>query len=431
MRVAGSKRPLPRSPRSVDSRRALTALAEVGGTLALRAGPGLLNLAAILMVAHRLPTAEYGLYSTIVATGGFVAAITFGVFYTPIVAQYPLLTNSDARGGYLGALLLAAGAVSAAILVVGGATSTVLGFSPVILAVILATGLHALLQELTRARLQIWAYVASDLIQACTFLAAIFFCTTLSHSATVAVLALSYLPAVVFSAAVALRGIPLSFRWFRLGEVIRPGKWLVLSTVAENLLFLGSRYVLLAFGATATLGTFALALDLAQRFVGFAITTTSFLYQPKAFAALAAEGKHAFRAVILRGGAIGLGLGLLAVVAIAAVAVWPPTRALLPKGFELWAFALVAVAVIINRLKKLLLDPFAMRDGRTPALMICTAAGSALGVAGMATVLALDWQQGAALAYTTGHAATALISAIVLRDLVIPERRSLSAKGVS
>lgn len=389
------------------------------GTLALRAGPGLINLAALLIVAQRLSTTDYGLYSTVVATGGFVASVTFGIFYSPIISQYPLLATPEARGSYLGAAVIAAGAVSGLVFLFGGLALALLGLEPVLIAVVLVAGAHALLQEFARARLQVWAYVASDFIQACGFLGALLAFEHLSYAGAAALFSLSYVPAILFSALVVLRGATLTFAISDLRRISRPGKWLVLSTLAENLLFLGSRYVLLAFGATSILGTFSIALDLAQRSVGFVINATSFLYQPKAFAALAKSGDDAFRAVILRGGLIAVALGALAIGAVAAIASWSSTRSALPAGFEFWAFAVLAGAVIINRLKKLILDPFAMRDGRTRSLMVCTAAGSGIGLASVAGGLHVGWTFAAPLAYALGYIATAMLTAILLKNSLL------------
>lgn len=359
----------------------------------------------MLLVSHGLTTSDYGLYSTLVATGGFLASVTFGLLYTPIVSQYRANEVEGREAAYLGTLLGSAAVVAAAVAMVGGAAHLLLHFPAAILAVTVAMGAHALLQEVARARIRIWLYAASDLVQALSFLGLAYLAVTAgaSFSAMALLFAASYGLGVLFSGVALLRDHALSFDRQLLGQVLHPGKWLVANTLVENTLFLGARYAMLAFGATAVLGSFSLAIDLAQRFVGFVINATSFLYQPKAFHAFASEGREAFRRVIFRGGAIASGLGGLALAVVAGTALWPPARNLLPPGFELGAFVTVGAAVIVNRLKKLLIDPFAMRDGRTAMLVVTTAFGSVSGISLVWLSLSLGWKGGVPLGYLAGY----------------------------
>lgn len=401
------------SPRDMPG--VLKTLAELGGIGFMRAAPGMVNLVAIVLLSRGIAAPEYGIYSTIVATGGFVAAITFGFLYSATVAQYSSNGSRGEGGAYLGTILTAGAACAilcGVIALIAVPVSAVVSAAALTVA---AIGGHTLLQELVRARLRFWLYGASDLAQATGFLVAVAVVQPDAASTAAILFAGSYLPACLINGVALTRHVRLSVTFEQLRALVGPAGWMVAGTVTENILFLGARYALLAAGAGRTLGEFSLAVDLAQRTVGFVVNATSFLYQPKAFHEGGKNGADGFHATIRRGVRLAMLLAAGALAFCLGFAAWLPTRALLPQEFVPLTFALVALAVVINRLKKLALDSLALHRRATFLVPVSNLIGS---VAGLLAIGLFAWwglYWAVAAAYLAGYTAIAASLFMLLR----------------
>lgn len=395
------------------------AIADLLAALLVRAVPGLLNLGALVLIARRLTHGDFGFYSTIVATAVLISVMSFGVFYTPFVSQYSAYKARSRHGALVGTLALSSAAVAILLAVAGGLALVVRRYPYELVALTIAMGLHATFQEVLRAKMAVLAYGFSDFLQASFLVALLFGVPTVEFGEVARLHALSYLLPILFSGSLALRGLRLSGDWRVAREILRPGAWLVLGTATENLLLLGARYLLILFGSPTLLGQFAFAVDLAQRSIGFVINATGFIYLPKAFSALAASGPAAFRATLLRGSAIATGLGFCGVAFVVVAAIIAEREGALPTEFAPATFALVGGAVVANRLKKLLVEPFALRVHRTRFLVLANLVGGSVGLLASGVALWAGWSAAMPVGYLMGYLSIVVLSlAPFYRDIM-------------
>src|SRR5690606_17649908 len=91
---------------------------------------------------------------------------------------------------------------------------------------------------------------------------------------------------------------------------------------------------------------------------------------PAAFKADAERGGSAFRDLLVVGCVQALGLSPLCFAAVFLLRETGLVAALQSALFHPRAFAVVALAVVLNRVKKMILDPFALRMGRASMIAI-------------------------------------------------------------
>lgn len=332
-------------------------------SLAVRAVPGLVNLFTLVFVANVVSASTYGYFSTTVASAGLIANLVFGAISLTIVTQYAEMRRRGILSRYL-ATIFAVYAVFSLIcitlvIVAKSFYSNPIYLSENILLFVLISSLHGILQELLRGKQIILAYGASDLLQALSFFAIIWLSVDAASSSDLLVgaFALSYAPAI-FLNLVALKD-DLRLQQPRLSiarEVIGIGRWLVLGTLAENLLYLGTRYLILWSNGAAALGIFSLSVDMAQRTVGFIVNAASFVYVPRAFAARAQDGDKAFRKVLREGAFVGGGAALSVAALISIASLIPLSKMIVPADFGTSAFLIISLAAIVNRMKKISFD---------------------------------------------------------------------------
>lgn len=378
-------------------------LKSIFSILGYRAAPGLVNLVSLLTLARLIPVEKYGIYSVMMATGNFLSSALFGMLIFSVVSKYALFDRAGRLKAFIGnntALFLP---IAAAVLLFGWLGSKLFGYpyAPIPMAVVLS--MHAILQELTRAALKIRLYALSDLIQAVLFL--IFIHVFVSAATPVSQIALLFTASY---AVAALLNITVFFRMLapRLDlaiskEVVHMGGWLVVGNFSETALTLGARYLMLGLGERVVLGHFSLAVDIAQRTIGFMVNAMSFLFVPRAFAAEQDGGGRAFRREILRGGAAAVALGALVTVGLMGSTLLP-LHWLDPIRTHPGVFGLVATAVVVTRLRKLIVDPFAMKHKRIHYLVFANLLGAAIGLALIYGLLRLHIGLGAAIGYLAG-----------------------------
>lgn len=369
----------------------------------LRAGPGLLNLVSLLTLARIIPVEKYGIYSVMAATGAFLSTALFGMLIFSVVGKFAQFNSAGRLSEFVGNNVSIFLALAALVLLGGAGGAAVLhyAYAPVPMAVFLA--LHGLFQELTRSALKIQFYVLSDLIQAALFLAFIhaFVTPDMSVSGIAYLFTASYGIAVILNLALFWRMLAPRFDLAIAREILRMGGWLVAGNFSETALTLGTRYLMLGLGERSVLGVFSLAVDLAQRTVGFTVNAMSFLFVPRAFVAEHEGGGGAFRREILKGGAAALVLGALVTLGLIGATLLPLSW-FDPIRHHPLVFALVATAVVVTRLRKLVVDPFAMKHRRIHFLVFANLLGSALGLGIIYGLLKAHISLGAAIGYLVG-----------------------------
>jgi hypothetical protein len=97
--------------------------------------------------------------------------------------------------------------------------------------------------------------------------------------------------------------------------------------------------------------------------VGFPVNIASFVFVPQAFRHAADGDPGQFRRVLLNGAGVALGLALAALAAVMLFRAVLPHRALIAGPFDPLIFVILSVAVILNRVKKLVLDPLSCVPG--------------------------------------------------------------------
>lgn len=342
----------------------------LGELLLARVLPGVLNLLTFVWIGRALTLADYGQFSLVLATITLAVSLSIG----PIEHAILPLHATQAQQGR--ARAFESQVFGAALILVAFCAAPALGLfalgllHPGWILLFAASALLGVALALMRARLDLLRYgvAASAKSASALGLVAILLPVT-PNPATALTL---YATAVLLGACVAwaLLGCPcprLPSRAF-LAQALPLGAGLTLATLAESLLLVGTRYALALFGTPQLLGVFSLALDLAQRSVGVVINLASFALIPRAYAALAKGDTRQFRTTLTQGALVsgGLALALLALVLLLDhMGAWARH---LGAGLDPLVFVAVSGAVIVNRLKKLSLDPALVQAGRVMAI---------------------------------------------------------------
>jgi len=400
--------------RAPDTFRSVLKIAEL---LGMRAGPGLINAAALILLGHWMSVSTYGEYSTVVATTGLVANLLFGPLVSSIVVQHAGHRANGRQADYETAILATVICLSLALTALGGSLVTIGLIDSSWLAPAIAFGAATTLQEILRARLMFWSFGTCCLVQALLFLGLVVAVAKPGGSVHAVLFgyAASYGAAALL--AVWLSGVRLTVRprLNLLRSVWTVGVPVTLGNIAESGLYLGARYLLSAIGTPQQLGVFSFCLDLAQRLVGFPVNVASFVFVPLAFSHAADGDGSQFRRVLLNGAYAALGFALAAIATVILLQAAIPHRAVIAGPFDPFPFALLSLAVILNRVKKLVPDPFAIRAGLT----LIIALGYCVGTITAAIFVAVTLQEASAKAvswaYLFGHSVTVMVTLLALR----------------
>lgn len=355
----------------------------------VRALPGLINLGVLLLLSEWLSVPAFGLYSTGIAVAGFVASMTFGPLAFSVVAHHARHDVAGLGGRYEAGLFTTALALACALLGVAGMAAMVDLVSWTYAAPAAALGFYTVVLEFPRARLKYWHYGTASLFQSIAFLAAaaVFVREAGNPHAALQAFTLSYALAAVIS---------LGFSgWPRLTKPdldllipsLRTGGGYTLSIAVENGLYLGMRFVVMAIGSPHLLGVFSFSIDLAQRVVGIFANIASFVVVPMAFKNDFADNEQ-FERTLYAGGAVAFLMCSAALVGIHAAHASGLVPILDTPVFEPLTFTIVSAAVVINRLKKLVIDPFVLRAGRASALATGFVFGTPVAIG---TAIAFQW----------------------------------------
>lgn len=328
----------------------------------VRVAPGLLNVISIVLLGRYLDHMAYGRFSTGLATTALAVVLITGPVRFSIV---PRLAGFAARGtaqvferGTL-TMLLAAVAV---ILVPGVLISTLGGAEAAWTALAVSTALFGGWQPVLQARLQFWRFGLASWVNALVILAATWVFVARAPTTEAAVWAYSTGNLLGFLCGWVLCGAPLPGPVDRalLRSMLGVGTTFTLSNLAESGLYLGTRYVVLWFGSPEFLGIFSYAVDIAQRSVGVVINVASFAIVPRAYSFSAGGDSRKFLKYLRRGGGGALVVSLLVLAGMYGLQSFGWLAGLSGMGLSFDLFCVVSVAIVINRLKKMVLDPIAV-----------------------------------------------------------------------
>ncbi|WP_454890312.1 hypothetical protein [Sphingopyxis chilensis] len=340
--------------------------------LVLRSVPGVLNLAVLLILGDLLSLTHYGQFSMAIAVTGFIALVAFGPLLFSVISQHASIIKEghgdDYESSYVSlTVLLAAGVLVAGLLIAW------IGLAPAEWGIAVAAfGIYSVFQELLRAQLRPWAYGIASMSQSLIYLGLVLWLAP-AHRDPLWVLNLF---SVSYACAAFVSLYLLRFPRFKrpnfslLSQSLRIGGGYIGSTIGEQSIYVGMRYIITLFGTSQQLGIFSFAVDLATRTVGFLINAASFIFIPLAFHRDANGSSESFTGTLRNGATISLALSAAAFVAILLVRElgWIPS--LNSTLFNPIIFAIISLAIVLNRLKKLLADPYAMRARRPFALVI-------------------------------------------------------------
>jgi hypothetical protein len=160
---------------------------------------------------------------------------------------------------------------------------------------------------------------------------------------------------------------------------------------------------------------FSFCVDLAQRLIGFLVNASAFVTVPTAFRNEARAADSSFAITLLRGAVLAVALAFGSFVAV--IGLWHSgwLSALARAPFDPGVFAIVSAAVVLNRVKKIVIDPFAMRALKAAAIALGYAVGAPLALALGFAAMRFEAPRGAEIAYLCGYAIAALSTMLLLR----------------
>ncbi|MDO9521670.1 MAG: oligosaccharide flippase family protein [Pseudohongiella sp.] len=384
-----------------------------------RIAPGLINVASFLLLADTLELGDYGIFSTSIATAGLIVSLVYGPIkfsILPLHAEYAAQGDQKGFETSLLGLALLVSLVLICVAAIGFLLDDNLGWLVVI---VISMGMASSLQPALHARGQFWRYGTVDLTQATIWIALVLTWVAEVPAVSTALMAYAASLAISFMVAWLLvgRNLPTLPKLQRLKKIFAVGVPFTAGNMAENVIFLGFRYLLLLFGNANLLGTFSLCVDLAQRTVGVVINLFSFTILPRAYKELLTLQPSVFfktlgRAAIQSG---VIALGVMAGIIIISSVEW--FAALQPPVFSITAFAIISAATITNRLKKLLIDPISVYKNRSGGIAIGYFIAGPLALLSAAIALNFAAAEIFYLSYFLGYLLAAAITTSYIRPL--------------
>lgn len=341
---------------------ALWRLIEIGTARIL---PGALNAASIVLTAGALNREAYGQFSITLATVTSVSAALFGPISQAIVPLHSKYVeigeHRELERGLMGLtlalallMLLACAGAAARGLMTWQSAALLIGFS-----------LFSTWQQVLQARLNFWSYGAAALCQGVLLIVLIYGWKSATATPEAAILTYSVSYAAGFLLCWLISGaiVPTFPPIEMVRKIFSLGTSLTLSTLAESLLFLGFRYAIQWLGSPAFLGIFSLALDLAQRSVGVIINIASFAVVPMAYRLDAKGAKASFRRLLLRSAVLAGGSAAAVLAALVMLEATGHLPGIETGKLSATAFCAVSVGIVINRIKKMAIDPLLVSAG--------------------------------------------------------------------
>lgn len=387
--------------------------------LLIRAAPGLVNFYVLLLIGGWLTATDYGVYSTIVVTAGFFSNMFFGVLTSSVVSQHADLEVKGRADAYEASLVSGVLLMAASISLVCAIAAILNLIRWVWIAPAVAFGVYTAVQEILRARLRFWRFGFVSLAQSLMFLLLSWLMirarpnTDIALNAFAASYAFAALISLVFSGVRALRWPEMRL----LAGTLHIGGTYTFSTMIEQGLYLGTRYLIGYMGTPQQLGTFSFCVDIAQRFIGFMINAASFAIVPVAFKEGAKQGFGGFKRRLASGAGVAVILSIVSFLFILALRRSGLVPVLNGVLFDFYLFAAVSGAVVVNRLKKLVVDPIAMRKNRTIVIAIGYAVGVPVTFFSGVAIMMLNLQHAIGYVYLSGYVVATLVTIIALNGV--------------
>lgn len=391
-----------------------SSIGRFGKALAVRALPGLLNLFTLLTVGERLGASDFGVYSTIVATATVAGSLIFGPVLFGILPELSRTRQQIEEERYVSLVIgYVAFSLAAAVIVMIAFSS----FSSIVLATVSVASL-TVVQEVLRARLLVWSYGFTATVQAALFAFAAFSLVDAGEIETaIWIFGLSYFGALIVAYLLAGSPRPRFSGFALLRKTFSIGSSYTFTSLFDRALALGSRYVILIAGPPQLVGIYSFCLDLAERLVGFLVNAAGFVFVPLAYKVAHSNGsdERIFRKILQEGAVTG---GAAAVLCLAGV-LGVRYSGFLPDDVFLMLdpvmFVGVAAAVTVNRLKKISIDPVAMKRHRTSILLGGYAAAAPLTLGGVWLALELGATWAISTILLLGYLGASVVSWALLR----------------
>jgi hypothetical protein len=395
----------------------------------VRGLPGIASLAALLILADRIGTHDYGYFSTIWATTLFVTSLTFGPISQTIVPCRSRHAQPSEAKRFDEEVIGASLAVSA--LFLSGAAMASIAGGPILTAcalIAVGTGLVQVVQQILQARVALWLYgIVSFSQSACFLIGAYFFpAERIQTIDALYIYALSQVPAL--AVAFVFLGAPRPARPSAaiLSEFKNVGAPLTVGTLAENSLLTCFRWLMAFWASPGLLAAFSFAIDLAQRSVAVVLNLIGFALIPRAYRDFADDpDDRGFRQVLQRSAVTGALVAAAMVVVILVVAGTGMIAALAQPTFVPWIFVTIAVAAVVNRTKKVAVDPIAVRRRRASTIVVGYLVGGGAALTAAAAALMTGRSELVVPIYLAGYCIAALTTlARSSRHYVFQERRA-------
>lgn len=396
-----------------------------GEIIAARVMPGVVHVVTLVIVGRSLSFDQYGEFSVVIATIGLVVTVLIGPIEQAIVPLYAQFKVRDCVKDFEGQLLGGVAVlVGLGVVILGVAVVFKLAYEAWLL-LFVSMALFRALQPILRARLSFWRYGFVAICQAFFSLFAVLFLVESNSSSVVAVTA--YSAGYLVGAVVAwlMVGIPvprLPARTFFL-PVLNVGGALTISSLAESLLLLGTRYAILFFGSPQFLGVFSFAVDLAQRTVGVVINISSFAIVPRAYSSAAKGDVERFRALLVRGAIGALMVSSCVVLGVVLASRIDFVVEYMGGLYSGACFAAASIAVVVNRTKKLALDPFLIQRRCARAIPLAYLIAGPFALLAVSLAVANGYEFLVLFVYPLAYILVAVITLFVLVGLFKGARR--------
>ena len=394
----------------------INSLVNVTGVAIARAIPGLLSFACILLIGSRLSTSDFGLYSTFAASTNLLASIAYGPIQFSIVSSYAKAEAGGHGSSYMSTVMILSVLLSLFLWICSGFFGVFHEYLVMACYLVATFGLLQVIQELLRARMRFYSYIVCSIVQSLSFLALVFYQLDSNSSFEHALIFFALSNGSAIFVGLLLSGFTAAKPQLGFFSEMRSvGFPYTFSTICENVIFVGFRYAIMFFGSPAQLGIFSYCVELAQRSLGYIVSVTGFVLVPRAFKLAQGRDDRQFLKDLVAAAALSSTLAVLVLVAILTL-----VESGLASKFELGSFStvtftVVGLAIILNRVKKILIDPYLMRHSGTRFLGYGYAIAGALmlPVACVALVLELDLLFD--LAYLSGYLLAAFFSILLFR----------------
>lgn len=386
--------------------------------LLARVVPGAVSVLALLVLADRMEPAAYGIFSTLLATSGLAANIFFGTIAMSVVPSHSSKKEGIERAQFEGSVVGACIAVSLFVLFIGLVGKLVHpdAFSIAILVVTL--GAVSCLLPILQAKLSFWRYGAASGLQALFVLICVYTVEDVRPDLALYIYSASYIISFVLS--YVFLGYPKiqipnihSLKMFS-----KIGLPLTVSALSESTLFVGFRYVFMFVGDQAAFGLFSLLVDLAQRGVAIVVNVVSFAILPLAYREGANGKDKEFIRLLLIGSIASLTLSIIMAVAIWGVGELGLLGGIRKGEFPIVMFSLVCAGVVFNRVRKILLDPVAVRDAKTFAIPVGYFIGGSLALVVGLLALQNSMYYAFYLSYAAGYWFAAAITGVIIGGFI-------------